>query len=533
MKQEDTSPQELDVEELVPRRAAPVPSPALKPEGSARPQGPGDFASPAAVATSSSVPKHKWGRAAGVMGLVFCLFLIIFIVPAGRLPGMSRLVGWMGFSAQDAQLLSVGKALLTWAGGGSSVSMQQEGGQRLSVFDKRQTPGFNAQGPQSGLFDLAAVNASRRARGLRADGLAGAYVSVGEEASRAAMDRRVSGWSQEAQQNSQKVAGDVYFGADADVASRAAANQDKTKGSANSSLMLAKSPIAGSAGHTDWLGQAVDKAASVGISKDLDRELARATQGVVPLSRLGGSLKAGQKPQQDLARTWLLSSAANKAPQLMLKKQLAAAGYMSIEMPKKVYDSKGEGSGVMMRGDEMVANFEEANSLLLGEEECRKLGQQANSQISAKVEESQDLIRQVRHGVPTSCNGESITAWNETLIKVRQNCQDVKTVFSNMKSACGSRVKKEGSCQTVYLDSYSSDLSTACQALAAAQAEDPPDEEKIKQLEKQRDEVIRGFDQEQLNNTFNLGVDGQKAGGNDFFPETENDTWKESLEDLK
>ncbi len=471
-------------------------------------------------------PNYKKWAVVGI--LVFFLFSSLLIIPAGKFPGLSHLVRMMGFSAEDAQVMSLARALLTWKENGFSRS-RVEGSASLSVFNRSQQPGFNANGPKSGLFDLAAVNASRRARGLRPDGLAGAYVGT-EEEDAAAYNGNVNGWSQEAAAAAEKAqkSQEIYFGEDADVARRAVAAQGTNKGSLDTASLHVQSNIVG-ARKTDWLGAVIDKAASIGIG-DLDKELQKASQVGTPLNQLGGKLKAGGKPQQDLARTWILSSAANKAKQLMLKKQLAGAGYMAIEMPKKVYDSMGDSSGLMMRGDEVAVSFEEANSLLLDEDTCRDMGQQANSNLAPKLEESQQLIRQVRNNVPTSC-GNGITAWKENLSQVRQNCQTVKDTFSNMKTACGVKVEKEGNCETVYLDSYASDLTAACEALAAAEMEDPRDEDKIAQLKKERDDVIKNFDQGQLDNTFNIGVDGV-SGGNDFFPQTENTGWQKSLGDL-
>lgn len=455
--------------------------------------------------------------------LVFFLFSVIFIIPAGKIPGIRSLVAMMGFSALDAQSMSFGRALLTWAGEG--VRLPSSDGSVLSVFDKNVEPGFNPSGPDSGLFDLAAVNASRRARGLRADMLAGAYAGPEDEENRGAVSHRVGGWSRQAlADQAQKNKTDVYFGADADLAVRAASDASNgTGGSSDTARLLPAGNIVGSVG-TDWLGLSIDKASSVTIGS-MDKELETASNSSVPLNSLKGTLKAGGKPQRDLARVWLMSGAANKARQLMLKKQLASAGYVGMEMPKKVYDSMGEKSGVTVRGDELMASFEDANRRLLSEEQCRDLGNQANSNVGTKIEESRNLIRTIRATVPTSCEG--ITAWKGSVSSVKQNCRSVKDTFSNMNTACGVKLKsgREGSCETVYLDSYASDLSGACEALAAAKAENPPDEDKIAALEAQRDDVIKGFDRGQLDNTFNLNVDGT-AGGNDFFPETEaNSSW--------
>ncbi len=464
--------------------------------------------------------RHNRRRMLVGLALVFFLFCIIFIIPVGHIPGLRNLSWLMGFSAQDTQSMSFFRTLLTWAGEADRRYLASNEAD-LSLFDRNQQQGFNALGPQSGLFDLNAVNAARRAKGLPPDGLYGAYSSNGRP-NDAAVNHEVNGWSQQARaaaaaQNAQE----VYFGTDADLAARAAVENITVKGSSNTASLVRAPGIAG-AYSVDWLGVAVDKA-SLLTNSQLDGALKEASHVPSPLSNLAGSLTAGDKPQRDLATVWLLSKAANKAKYLMLKKQLASAGYMAMEIPKKVYDSSGMGSGIGLAGDEMIGDFDEVNQQLLNEQQCRELGDQANSNLSPKLEESKGLIQQIRGTVPRSC-GDGINAWKEDLIKVQTNCRDVKEVFGNMKTACGVKLVSEGRCETVRLDSYASDLEEACNALAEAQ-EAGATEEEIAELEAARDEVIEGLTDEEVFNSFNLSTgDGEGAGSNDFFPVTEQNT---------
>ena len=131
--------------------------------------------------------------------------------------------------------------------------------------------------------------------------------------------------------------------------------------------------------------------------------------------------------------------------------------------------------------------------------------------------------------MPRSARYWNLRKRKENLNKVQESCRSINTVLNNMKTGCGATVSKEGKCETVYLDSYASDLTDTCNALAAAEAEDPPDEEKIAQLTQQRDALINNFDQGQLDNTFNVDVSGNGPGSNNFFSETENTGWLDSL----
>lgn len=466
---------------------------------------------------------HNRRRMLVGLALVFFLFSIIFIVPVGHIPVLRNLSWLMGFSAQDTQSMSFFKTLLTWAGDADRrhLSGRWSGNDEISLFDRNQPVQFNASGPKSGLFDVHAVNAARRAKGLPPEGLYGAYIGQ-ENQDDPAVNKPVNGWSKEAlAAAAAKDKQEVYFGTDANVAARAATEGINVKGSADTSTLIKQTGIAGAAS-ADWLSMAVDKASLVSNSQ-LDGALKEATSLSTPLSNLSGSLKAGDKPQRDLATVWLLSKAANKVSHLMLKKQLASAGYMAMEIPKKVYDSSGIGMGIGLSGGEVVESFEDVNQQLLTEQECRDLGNQANSNIAPKLEESRGLIQEIRNTVPRSCEG-GISGWKESLIKVQSNCRDVKDTFTNMKTACGVKLVSEGRCETVRLDTYVSDLEGACKALADAVAAGATEEE-IAELEKARDEVIGGLTDEEVFNSFNLSTgEGEGAGSNDFFPVTEQNT---------
>ena len=132
----------------------------------------------------------------------------------------------------------------------------------------------------------------------------------------------------------------------------------------------------------------------------MDKGFEKATGIAAPLANLNNRLETGDKPRRDLAQVWILSKAAHKAPQLMLKKQLAAAGYIAMEMPQQVYDSMGEGGGLMMDGSEVLADFQETNKFLLDEESCRKIAKEANGSVKGLVEDAKEAIDVIVKTVP-------------------------------------------------------------------------------------------------------------------------------------
>lgn len=470
----------------------------------------GEERKPLPAVAASKQQKKGLGRkrTLALLALVFFLFSVIFIVPVGRIPVLRNVSWLMGFSTQETGAMSFFRTLLSWATDSERRSRpgswSGDGGE-ISLFDRQMQQAFNASGPASGLFDLRAVNAARRAQGLPADGLYGVYGGTDENA--AAMNRPVNGWSEEARRAAaQQAAQDVYFGTDADAAARALAERGQIKGSSDTALLLPAANIWGAAA-VDWLGVAVDKASLLSNSKMADA-LREAAEINAPLSNLGGRLTAGAKPRRDLATIWLMSMAAEKAPQAMLKKQLASAGYMAMEMPKKVYDSSGQTSGVMISSGELLASFDTANEMLLKEEECNRISGTANDTIQPKLSEAKSLILALRN-VPKSC-GDDMQTWSANLKSIKTNCNEVNDVYNNMKTFCGANVTS-GRCETARLDSYESSYNEIC-----AGYENLSDEDKALRDE-QLAEASADIDYE-VKDSFNLSVDGEEAGGNDFFP---------------
>lgn len=472
-------------------------------------RGEGETHLPAGASSAQSRPLLQRKRLWVGIALVFFLFCIIFIIPVGYIPVLRNLSWWMGFSTQDTQSMSFGRTLLTWAGDSDRRTRpgNWSGDGEISLFDRNQRPGFSASGPHSGLFDLGRLNAVRRSQGLAPDGLLG--VAFGEDVNETAVSRPVEGWSDQAQAAAaEQNAKEVYFGADADLAARAAAEGKGQQHSFDTSSLLPQAGIVGAAA-TDWLSMAVDKASAI-TNPQLEAISKNISQTNAPLSNMGGRLKAGQKPQQDLAMVWLMSMAGDRAKYLMLKKTLASSGYLAIDMPKKVYDSSGVGAGVQMSGGEMTANFESANQMLLAEEKCHDIASNANNIVQPRLEEAKGLVVSLRN-VPKKC-GDDMQTWSANLRSVKTNCNEVKQVFSNMQSFCGAKVQ-QGRCETARLDSYESSYNEICEGY-----ENLSDEDKALR-DQQLAEAAQDIDYE-VRDSFNLSVDGEDPGGNDFFPQT-------------
>lgn len=456
----------------------------------------------ASVPAQAAHPVRKSGRRKWLLlALVFLCFTTILIVPAGRLPGMHSLVNRWGGSVAEANSASVGRVLWNWATGGEFgfSSMRADGSTDVasavrSVFDNYPAPGFQPRGPQSGLFDLAAINSARRARGQRGESVGGLVGTVSvEEQQRAALNRVPQAFSAEFAENlARQNMEEVYFGADENVQTRAAFERAMGYGSAvDSSKMLANSLIIGST-PVDWLKVSIAKAAGQ-KEVDLQRGLEKVKQVNIGMQKFSGEFDESISPSsRDLAHVWLLSSVAETAQQFMLKKQLSQAGYMAMSVPQSVYDTVGEGQSTLLNIQEMNTRFELTNKQLLSNEQCSNMAVGYNEQIQDMLERANQEIRQLRNKVPRECNivngaqdDSEIDAWIAHLTGGKETKglqQDIcvpggehnggmNAIFAAMEQLCGMPSPNYGSCEAVALNTYAKELSKQCQAYAIREHE--------------------------------------------------------------
>ena len=380
----------------------------------------------------------------------------------------------------------------------------------LSPFSRQQDPAFDAKGPKSGLLDLAAVNASLRARGQRTDNLAGSY--VGNEDHVAAYTGPVNSWSQAATAAAEKAAKaqDVYFGQDADTALRSADTQGTGKGSLDTAAMHAKANVARTAtarpSDIDWQATGVDISA-----------LDKALQQFAPRANL--KRKSTAAVQAELNQTVEMSFLAAGSDDLMRKKQIASAGFMGADVSQNKEVVTLAKNDMVFSGTETGNSYQAATKQLAAQEQCGALTRQIKEKLTAQLPQVRDLIRSIRAQVPDSC--AKLAAWKNSLMQVRIQCQSIRGQLLQLKNTCGMILTKDGTCEAVYLESYAADLSEICADLSAAQGASPRENGKIAQLNAALLETTKNFDVGQLHNSFNIHVDGI-VGGNDFFPETEN-----------
>lgn len=421
--------------------------------------------------------RRRLSRRRRLMGfaLVFFLFVVVsFVVPVRFIPGLRSLAGLMGWSVEDMPSFSFGRALLTWTMKDGTNRTAGEGD--FAVFNQK-NPRLVSENARSGLFNLRQLNASLRKQGLPAEAVAGLYRGSQDGNDRAAVNRPVTDWSQDAARAAaRRKQEEVYFGEDADLAARAAHTAaDTARGSSDSTKFVPKlKQFSGVVppSSTDWLGLAADKATlralkNVGDEVDKGNGVSSAA-----LTSMNGGFKNKELDRafRELSTIWIFSNAANKAQQLMLKKQLASAGYMAMDMPKKVFDSFGESSGLRMDGSEMVMNFETEEERLEKEKKCRDLGKKTDQNLKGLFESTDEAVTVIINNVPKTCDSGAMNTWKGALTQATADCNQIKDTIAPMQQQCGAKLTREGNCRSERLETYTRELPEACDELAAAQA---------------------------------------------------------------
>jgi len=454
-------------------------------------------------ATQEKAVPHRGHKKWLVLLLVFFLFGAVLIVPAQYVPGLSNLLQRLGLSAQESQQTSVGRALQAWLGGEESSLFgprKQDGDNGSedaepvrSVFDTQKGADRFAAAKADGgfdeptaLFNLRAVNTSKRARGEAIDAMVGAaFISQdGDETQRAALLRVPLGWSDEAKAlQDEKNMQEVYFGADADVQARAAFDRENIQSnSVATGKMFAQAGIVGVA-PVKWFEVPIGQAAGLRemVKQKVNEKAVEKSTGLVNFS---AQFTAGTKPEKDLAYAWLFTTMAEDAKQLMLKKQLTGAGYMAMDVPSKIYDVEGNASGLALNPSKVAVTVDLENKQLLSDEQCRDKMLEAGDRMWNVLQLSKPQIKnmiemfdkvQYCEADPTLPGG-NIDKWlsyiGEGPIKTDGNlvvqCKEMDGIFHFMYDGCKlNTMPEKGDCQAspregYSLKDYAENLKAAC-----------------------------------------------------------------------
>ena len=438
--------------------------------------------------------------------LVFFLFCFIFIIPAGSLPGVRNLAWKMGFSQADTQQMSIGGVLWSWLRGDVSGVAEEE----ILLFDKI-GPYADPNGKgDSALFDLKAVNASRRKRGLKAENIDGVYNGPESEKALPALNHAVQGWSREAlsfaaQAQKQQ---EVYFLKDASSLDPAQPNQ----GSSDTISLLPKAAIVGSVGPQDWvadLAHKADLADGVELPKT-GKQVSKTQAAKQVLSRTGA--------KEDLDEIFLLSRSAAHAAHPMRKQQLATAAYLAGDTAQSDYNVSAGVIGVTLSGNEKVKYQDQQPKKDLSDKQCEALSKKVNAEVAHKLEQSRLIVQTIYQKVPKSCN-DRLDIWKGYLDKVSTYCQDIQKIVQPLSGQCGVQIYHRGTCQAYRLNSYAQQLGQVCEKLAMAQAVQPADKAKVQRLTAEQKEIVEQLTEGEVFNTFNIDTDsGRITMQGEFFP---------------
>ncbi|WP_458401597.1 hypothetical protein [Candidatus Avelusimicrobium sp.] len=440
--------------------------------------------------------------------LVFFLFCFIFIIPVGRVPGLRNLAWKIGVSQTDAQQISTGRVLWSWVRNGFKHFGSAE--DEILLFDKIDPYAAPHAKGESALFDLKALNASRRKRGLKAENIDGIYNGPETEKPLPALNHAVKGWSKEAlsfaaQAQKQQ---EVYFLQDASSLDVAEPNQ----GSSDTIALLPKAAIVGAAGPQDWVADLAYKADEAqGVELPKTGKQASKTQAVQ-------QMLAQTQAKEDLAEAYLLSRSAEKALHPMRKQQLATAAYLAGSTAPSDYEVGGVVSGVILSGKEKVTYQDPQAKKDLSDKQCEALSKKVNAEVAHKLQQSRLIVQTIYQSVPKSCN-DRWDLWKGYLGKVTAYCQDIQKIVQPISGQCGMQIYRPGTCEAYRLNSYVEQLGQVCESLAAAQAVQPAKKEKVQPLLAEQKEIVEQLTEGEVFNTFNIDTDtGRITMQGEFFP---------------
>lgn len=441
----------------------------------------------------------KWGIAAVC---VLAALIALFTVPAHSVPGLSRLVTAMGHNEADGQTMSIAKALFSWTA--DTIGLGE--GERYEVFSRNtERDAYGEKGPPSKLFSIRSLNRSLTRRGKKADALKdsafdGRLNNLESVGPTVAVSRKIQGLSPEAQ-SAINLKGESYFGEDAQQKELLQAYGNTL--SLDTSKMLKKNTAVVGSVKVDPLSNYVDKltgAATTDVDKALRGSVRGGSRAVL------NTINEEARSMRDLEFVLLMSNAANRAPQPVLKKTLAVAGFINAELPKKVFDSSGSVALPKVDNDAIVRDLGTTKDLLKREDKCRTTAMASPDVLLPAMTTAKELTGSLAASFPKSCSDTAgINNFRNNLNRLKSICNSVQGVYINMQRDCGMGVKTQGTCATGRLDSQLSGFLAACQ-------QNPEEVPNLNAVEK---------DVEQ---SFNIPVGKNEdvaENADDFFPESE------------
>lgn len=416
-------------------------------------------------------PWYARKRTWAVVLLLLMLLLGGWFVPAGKIPLLRSIVSAMGYSADEAEGTSLLKALLNWREHAQIARGEKADPNELAVFTNSNvlanTIGINGEGAdgkiKNSLYDIAMVNASLARQGKKAEGITGsAYTGPkGEEDLNAPVVSVKNSKATAATQSNAQTA-EVYFGSDASALER------NKKDGYNSVNLLSKIPnphITGGAGAGDWLDRLIDKASleSSGMEKLFDNNEGKNMKAINSAMTDLGKTRA----QKDMYFAWLMSRAANRTPQVILKKTLASAGWEGGQLYDTVFTAGGF-SGVNIKEQDVEVDIQKVEKYLNADEQCEKTIKATDATITNAMDNAIANINGLWNKFPTTCEQLDSSGFLKSLNEIREQCETARSAYNILSNGCSAMRVNVGSCTTNKLE----DRFTAYQAYCKAAADE-------------------------------------------------------------
>jgi len=468
------------------------------------------------------VRKRMWA----VLVLLVMLLLGSWFVPAGKIPLLRQIVAAMGYSADEAEKTSLLKALLNWREHNRIARGEKEDSDELAVFTNSNVlanaigvNGMDEPGKvKNSLYNVASVNAALAKQGKQAEKVTGsAYTGPrGEEDPNApavsVTDTRASAATQANAQTA-----DVYFGADVSAVGR---NKKDGYNSVNLLSKIRNPHITGGAGAGDWLDRLIDKASmeSSGMENLFDNNEGKNMKAMnSEMTNLGKT-----RAQRDMYFAWLMSRAANRTPQVILKKTLASAGWEGGELHNMVFTAGGF-SGVNIKEADIEVDINKVEKYLGADERCEAAIKATDATINNAMEQAIASINGLWNKFPTTCDEANDNSFLEELAKIRAQCEQARAAYNVLSNGCSAMRVNVGSCTTNKLEdrfaAYQLYCQTAADECTAHSQNDPEFDEQACMNEREKaddykegdceDGCSTGDIKELVKDSFNVVIDGE------------------------
>lgn len=421
-------------------------------------------------------PRSVWSYKR--LWVVIILFLFVGgtggLVPAAKIPLFSTLVQAMGFSKEDAQEMSLLRALLKWhqklqtgtvdrpealtsAQIEENARLSAERSLMLSKYGEEQ----NKHNLDSSLISMRKLNAAQRRKGGQVDAIRGAAkrVNGNEKEDNAVKVKNIDTGVANTEANTDNKT-EIFFGQDAGMIFR-----DERDGF-NSTQILTKikNPHIAGGASSSWLMRTIDRAmlsdANLGqIFKEFN-----SNGHAVDFDDIKNIGK--DRPHRDLNYAWLTGKATYRTPNRMLKKTLAAAGFNGEDMPKQVFDSSLLGMGIGVDPNEVNQDAKSIRDRMAKDEKCQsKLLAQMDSRTKA-YDNIKTSIKNLAASFPKTCaevlQTGSASSLNGHLASISKQCKAINSSFGTLKRDCNVAFKS-GECPVLSYDGNFEAFKKACE----------------------------------------------------------------------